>query len=239
MLQSTPGEAKDHPHHKSIWCSHGQINGVSFWSEDGLIKFDESKPFTVKSDDKHVSVSFHANYYGANDKLICTDSNQIVFHEQTDGTRTIDWEITIHASESDLVFGDTKEGMMAIRTHPSLRIDKGAVAKNSRGLKGKGIWGKRAEWLDYSGTVEGKRVGIAIFDHPSNLRHPTTWHARAYGLVAANPFGLHDFEGKAKGTGDHKVAKGESIRWKYRFVFHAGDSDDAKIAELYQKYKKQ
>ena len=237
MKPGTEGEATDHPHHKSIWCAHGLINGCSFWHEQGQIKYDDSKPLTVNvSDDKEVSVKFHSQYHDENGKLICTDSNEMQFLEMKDGSRAIDWNITIHASEGDLVFGDTKEGMMAIRTHPSLRIDKGATAVNSEGVEGKDIWGKRAAWLDYSGKVNDQLVGVAIFDHPQNLRHPTTWHARAYGLVAANPFGLHHFEGKERGTGDHKLAKGESISWKYRFVFHKGDAKSTDLSKLYSQF---
>lgn len=240
MKPGTEGEATDHPHHKSIWCGHGLINGTSFWHEQGQIKFDDSKPLTVDaSDDKTVKVKFASKYIDENDKLLCTDSNEISFRELEGGARAIDWQLTIHASEGEILFGDTKEGMMAIRTHTSLRIDKGASAINSAGVQGKDIWGKRASWVDYYGSVGGNNVGVAIFDHPSNLRHPTTWHARAYGLVAANPFGLHHFEGKTLGSGDHKLAKGESIQWKYRFVFHEGDPESAKIAKRYEEFAKQ
>ena len=239
MKAGTEGEATDHPHHKSIWCAHGLINGTSFWHEQGEIKVDESKPVSVGvGDDKQVHVEFHSKYFDENGELVCTDSNEMVFQTLEGGARAIDWNISIHASEGELTFGDTKEGMMAIRTHPSLRIDKGATAVNSSGVEGKAIWGKRATWVDYSGAVEGKQVGVSIFDHPSNLRHPTTWHARSYGLVAANPFGLHHFEGKKLGTGDHKVAKGDSIHWKYRFVFHEGDAESAHVAERYEAFAK-
>ena len=90
--------------------------------------------------------------------------------------------------------------------------------------------------MDYSGKVEGNHVGVAIFDHPENLRHPTTWHARAYGLVAANPFGLHDFKDEPKGAGDFKVAKGDAVRFRYRFVFHSGDAESGKIAQHYDAF---
>ena len=240
MVEGTEGEAKDHPHHKSIWCGHGLINGVSFWHEEGQIKVDRTKPLRITVDGTdRVTVGFHANYVDKNDKLVCTDTNEIVFQRLASGARAIDWNITIHASEVDLLFGDTKEGMMAIRTHPQLRIDKGATAINSAGVQGKEIWGKKANWLDYSANVDGSHVGVALFDHPRNFRHPTTWHARAYGLVAANPFGLHHFEGKPQGAGDHRLSKGESLQWKYRFVFHEGDAKEAKISELYEDYKSQ
>lgn len=238
MKKGVADEADDHPHHKSIWCGHGLINGVSFWHEEGLIKVDTDQPIEVRSDDEdEVSVSFRANYLDPDNKLVCTDKTEVTFHKLDGDTKAIDWDVTIMASEGDLLFGDTKEGMMAIRTHPSLRIDKGANAVNSTGVQGKEIWGKKAAWVDYSASIEGNHVGIAIFDHPENLRHPTTWHARAYGLVAANPFGLSHFENKPKGSGDLKLAKGEQIRFRYRFVFHKGDAEAAKIADLFSKYR--
>ena len=239
MKKDVEGEADDHPHHKSIWCGHGLINEISFWHEQGQIVVDQTKPVHMKvnSDGSSGSVTFSCNYLGPDDKLICTDKTTITFRSMDDA-RAIDWDVTIRASEGDLKFGDTKEGMMAIRTHPSLRIDKGATAVNSNGTEGQGIWGKPATWVDYSADVEGNHVGVAIFDHPKNLRHPSTWHARAYGLVAANPFGMHHFLGKPKGTGDHHLAKGDEISFRYRFLFHTGDSEQGKVAERYRAFAK-
>ena len=93
-----------------------------------------------------------------------------------------------------VVFGDTKEGTFAIRVRPELQPKeleakpgvKGRLV-NSEGLVDGAAWGKRARWVDYSGAVEGAMVGIVMFDHPANLRHPTWWHARDYGLCGANP----------------------------------------------------
>jgi hypothetical protein len=79
-------------------------------------------------------------------------------------------------------------------------------------------------------------VGVAILDHPDNPRHPTTWHAREYGLIAANPFGLSFFENSPAGTGDMVIPAGQSITFRYRFIFHEGDTAAAKIAERFEKY---
>lgn len=239
MQAGVAGEQDDHPHHKSIWCGHGLINEVSFWHEQGRIAVNQKKPIgiSVTQNDRGASgsVKFSTDYFGPDEKLMCTDETTLTFYEMENG-RAIDWDVTIQASEVDLLFGDTKEGMMATRTHPSLRIDRGAVAVNSDGVSGKDIWGKPAKWVDYSGKVDGKHVGVAIFDHPENLRHPTTWHARAYGLVAANPFGLHHFQGKPKGAGNHTVKKGDAIRFRYRFVFHVGDAQAAGISKQYDAF---
>jgi hypothetical protein len=77
---------------------------------------------------------------------------------------------------------------------------------------------------------------VACFDHPSNLRYPTTWHARDYGLVAANPFGLHDFQKLPKGAGDYTLKAGSPLTLRYRWLFHKGDTAGAKIAERWQAW---
>ena len=97
-------------------------------------------------------------------------------------------------------------------------------------------WGKHAAWCDYWGKIGGKTVGIAMFDHPTNPVHPTTWHVRDYGLFAANPFGLHDFEKKEPGAGNLNIPAGQSVTFKYRLYIHEGDEKKAKVAERYQEY---
>ena len=157
----------------------------------------------------------------------------------------IDWTTSIHATDADVTFGDTKEGTFGIRTHPNLRLNNdpnrgvttaNGQAINSEAVTGQEIWGKRAKWVDYSGVIEDKTVGIAFMDHPTNLRHPTWWHARQYGLVAANPFGIHAFDGQPAGTGKLTVPAGESITLRYRLIFHEGDAQQAKIAEQFERF---
>jgi hypothetical protein len=145
----------------------------------------------------------------------------------------------VHADHGDLTFGDTKEGTMAMRLAETMRL-KGKVGEghivNSEGVRDDATWGKRANWVDYYGPVDGKTVGVAIFDHPSNPRHPTTWHVRDYGLFAANPFGIHDFEKKPPGTGNLMVKAGDKITFRYRFYIHPGDDKEAKVKEAYDRY---
>jgi hypothetical protein len=107
---------------------------------------------------------------------------------------------------------------------------------NSEGQTDGATWGKRAAWCDYYGPVNGAVVGVAIFDHPDNPRHPTWWHVRDYGLFAVNPFGIHDFEKKPAGTGNLVIPAGQSVTFKYRFYFHQGDDKQGKVAERYHEY---
>jgi hypothetical protein len=128
---------------------------------------------------------------------------------------------------------------MAIRLAPPLRL-RGEVAQgrcvNSEGVRDLEVWGKRARWVDYWGPIGGATVGVAILDHPGNRAHPTWWHARDYGLFAANPFGAHDFERLPAGTGDVRLAAGEALRLRYRFCFHAGDALAAGIEDEWRAY---
>ena len=131
---------------------------------------------------------------------------------------------------------------MAVRLAETMRL-KGKVGHghivNSKGVRDEKTWGQRAEWCDYYGPVDGKTVGLAIFDHPQNPRHPTWWHVRDYGLFAANPFGQHDFESLPdKAAGNLTVAAGKSISFHYRFYLHEGDEQQAKVAEKYHQYIK-
>ena len=96
--------------------------------------------------------------------------------------------------------------------------------------------GKPADWVDYSGTINGKPLGVAIFDHPSSFRHPTTWHARAYGLFAANPFGRREFTRDPAQDGSWTVPEGKSIVFRYRVLIHPGDAREAGLADAYKEY---
>ena len=219
-MAKVAGEADDHPHHKSVWFAHGDVNGVDFWSEKGSIK---TRRLVV--DEQALSVHLE-NDWSAGEKRICRDETSYTFG-CTSTTRWIDFAITIFATESELRFGDTKEGMWAVRTRPGLQLTadpKNGVdevfgkASNSEGATGKEIWGKRAKWVLYEGKLDGTSISMMMMDHPENLRHPTTWHARDYGLVAANPFGLHDFLMEPSGSGEHRIRQGESIKFRYRLL---------------------
>jgi len=92
------------------------------------------------------------------------------------------------------------------------------------------------DFRDYSGPVNGKLVGIAICDHPANLRHPTYWHVRNYGLMTANPFGISHFRGDKTLDGSYRLEAGGTLTFRYRVLFHAGDSRIANITEKYHDF---
>lgn len=239
ILEGNADEAQDHPHHRSLWYAHGDVNGHDFWSESDKAGTIAHEKFLETRSGKTGIIKSRNRWVAKDGTIICTDERTISIRPGARGARYLDFDITLQASHGDITLGDTKEGSMAIRLAPTIRL-KGKVGKghiiNSQGTTDGKTWGDRAKWCDYYGPVNGKTVGVAIFDHPENPRHPTWWHVRDYGLFAANPFGVHDFEKKAPGTGDLKVPSGKSVTFRYRFYFHEGTPQQADIEKRYQEY---
>jgi len=240
-----PGEADDHPHQKPMFFAYGSVNGVNFFAEfPDSGKTVHDRLLKVESGSERGLIRTSNNWVAPDGKIVCTDTRTLGF-SAVPGGRAIDWEVTLHASHGDVTFRDDKHGIMAIRMHPNLRLDNdpergvttaNGQAVNSEGVRGADVFGKRADWIDYWGKIDDKTVGIAIFDHPTNPRHPTWWMARGYGYVAADPFGAHAIGGEPPGTGDLTIPAGEAITFRYRFVFHQGDPEQAHITRQYLQY---
>jgi hypothetical protein len=251
-MEEMPGEEHDHPHHRSMWFAHGLVNGVDFWAEPasygskppkhplGRIVHDRiAKAESGAQSGELVS----SQKWIANDAPLLTSRHRLVVYQRPATEKLFDWEITLSAADKDVVFGDTKEGTVAIRIAESMRL-KGPKAtpgagkiSNSEGDQDGAAWGKRARWVDMSGPIDGEIFGIAFMDHPKNPRHPTRWHARDYGLFAANPFCEAEMDkNQPTGAGDFTLKAGQSVTFKYRVLLHEGDAVQAKIASRYQEY---
>lgn len=258
-MVKTEGETADHPHHRSLWFSYDKVNDVNFWAEKATYsgsKKDASKELAGLGMQKHreftrleggkdkgviVSVT---DWLDGTGKKVIEDERQITFSGNATA-RVIDFDITLKATEGEVVFGDSKEGVFGIRIPTSMdveqKVNKDAEPGHiitSEGLTDATAWGKPASWVDYFGKVAGETAGIAILNHPSSFRYPTPWHVRTYGLFAANAFGRQAFD-KAAQPSEHKLAKGETLKFSYRVIFHTGDDKAAKIADAFAAYSKE
>ncbi len=240
-MAKVDGEDYDHNHQRSFWFTHGNVNDVDFWASDPLNK--PSPNFgTIKETSRAVlsgpvlGVLTTTNDWLAHDrKRTCQDQRIVKFYNTKDA-RVLDFDITITAIDGPVTFKDTKEGMFGMRIASSMDVKRklGGKITNAEGITDTAAWGKASPWVDYTGPVEGETVGIAILNHPSSFRYPTTWHVRDYGLFAANPFGWKDF-GMGK-SGEHTIPAGESIHFGYRVVLHKGDTASARIADVFRAY---
>ncbi len=233
-MARVPGEREDHPHHRSLWFGHGDVNGLSYWHRERI----QHVAFETLESGPVGKIITRNHWLDTEGKPICADCRILRFGA-TPEARWIDFIITITASFGPVRFGDTKEGTFALRVAETMKVDAklGGRIVNSDGLTDTAAWGKRASWVDYYGPVDGEIVGIAFMNHPSSFRYPTFWHVRTYGLFAANPFGQRSFSGEGDGT--FELAEGQSIRLAYRIWIHKGDTETARIAEAYAQYVKE
>ncbi|MFK7923971.1 MAG: PmoA family protein [Bacteroidia bacterium] len=178
------------------------------------------------------------------------------FRFWTDGdTRIIDRRASLEALVDSVRFSDNKEGMFAIRLTRELELpaqkpaslsnEKGEAVRqaevdnsavtgdylSSEGKSGSKVWGTRASWMKLNGTIGDKAVAIVIYDHPDNAGYPTYWHARGYGLFAANPLGQKVFSKGERELNFH-LLKGDKATFQYRLAVFSHDPSLKEIEKL-------
>jgi hypothetical protein len=176
--------------------------------------------------------------------VLLEEQTRFIFSVQGN-SRIIDRITTLHALNQEVSFKDNKEGMFAVRVTRAMELpsekpdifmdahgnptetkvlDNTGVNGNylsSEGIEGGEVWGTRARWMKLHSTIEGEKVAMVIFDHPDNVGYPTYWHARGYGLFAANPLGQSVFS-KGEQVLDFKLAPNDSVSFKFRLLVHSG-----------------
>ena len=175
--------------------------------------------------------------------------------------RIIDRITTLRAVIDEVKFTDNKEGMFAIRVARELELPSEAPTRlvdahgnitrvekmdntyvkgnyrSAEGVEGKEVWGTRCRWMKLASDIKGEPVAIVIIDHPSNVGYPTYWHARDYGLFAANTLGQKIFS-NGKNELNFSLKRGESVTFKYRLVVADEDLTDTEISQLADEYAK-
>lgn len=245
-MKDVAGEKQDHPHHRSLWFGHQEMDGTDTWHEPLSYASDKMKAdkyaeraarlgstvhreFTeVSADEEKAVIATVNDYFNSKNEKIMEDERRLVFH--VDGERrVIDFNLTLIATKP-VTLDQAKDAGLSVRVAHSMCVDAGEGGRivNSEGHVDKDAWSKAASWCDFNGPVEGEKLGVAILNHPSSFRHPTTWHARTYGLFTANPFMADD--------GGVEMKSGDRVTLRHRIIFHAGDEKEAGIADAYAKY---
>ncbi len=255
-MKDVEGERQDHPHHRSLWFGLQEVNGFDTWHERltleerfakkpegleaGLAKLGithHSEVLEASTKDGTAILKVANDYIGGDGKTMMSDVRQFVFSVDSETeSRVLDVTLTFTGGKGGVTLGDAKDSGFNVRVAHSISADagEGGTIVNSAGDRDKDAWGKRAEWCDFNGPVDGDHVGIAMLDHPGNFRHPVPWHVRTYGLFTANPFGMKSVAKLEDGTVE--LAEGETLSLRYRVIFHQGDEKDAKIAEAFEAF---
>lgn len=252
-INTRPGEPTDHPHHVGIWFTYENLNGLDFWNNSYAIPAGKKHLYGWIRTDKIIKTSggrqgmivYHANWTNQQKKVLLEETTQLIF-SGTKNERMID-RITTLKADTTVLFTDAKDGLYGIRLAHELQIpdktdkeyydDKGNVTTvrrisdsiangnylTSEGKTGDSAWGTRGVWCKNFGKMGNDSISITIIDHPKNPGYPTFWHARGYGLFAANPLGEKIFS-NGNLTRNLHLQKGESVTFRYRIIIQNGDT---------------
>ncbi len=251
-LHPLPGDPTDHPHHLGLWLNYENVNGLDFWNNSYAIPAEKKQLYGWIKTDRILKtsggatgiLSYHANWTNQKNDVLLEETTRFEF-SGTPHQRIID-RITVLKANTNVVFTDAKDGMLGLRVAHELQIpstkeqkftdDKGNVTVvkvsadstangnylTSEGKQGDDAWSTRAVWCKMYGKMGNDSISISIIDHPANPNYPTFWHARGYGLFAANPLGEKIFT-NGKTEKNLRLKKDESVRFYYRIVIEDGD----------------
>ncbi len=227
-------------YHPGIWMSFGDISGSDYWrlaARTEHVKFVE-QPASEPGRGTFTVLNRYLDQHDPS-KVVCKEIARYTLAVRPEGYLIL-WDSTFF-SDHEFYFGDQEEMGLGFRVATPLRVDKksrkfpnvapgnGSILDAKGRKNGKEIWGNASDWCDYSGTLQGKRVGITLFCNPDNFR-PSWFHARDYGLLEANPFGRDAFD---KGEISQVVVKpGEKFRLRYGLLLHATPGNISTDLEL-------
>jgi len=259
-LHPLPGEPTDHPHHVGLWFNFENVNGLDFWNNSFAIPADKKHLYGWIKTDRIIETSngekgvltYHANWVNQKGDVLLEETTKFEF-SGFPHWRIIDRSTTLKAN-TDILFTDAKDGMLGLRVAHELQIpsltdqkftdDKGHVTivkkstdsiangnyLTSEGKEGDSAWSTRAVWCKMYGKMGNDSVSIVIIDHPANPNYPTFWHARGYGLFAANPLAEKIFT-NGKSEKNLRLKKGESVKFYYRVIIN-DDKETVSAKEL-------
>jgi len=257
-LQPRPGERADHPHHDGLWFNYANVNGFDFWNNSDAIKPENrrkmgsiafKKIVSTRSGPTQGELVTESVWSDGNNHPLLEETTRFVFTNRS-GVRSITRIATLRALDH-VVFRDEKDGLLGLRVASWLEsptakdgvfadahgvVTKVAAASpdatgvylTSEGIQGDAAWSTRGRWCSLTGHTGSHTDSIVIFDHPANPGYPTTWHARGYGLFAANPLAPSVFNPKDSAL-NFTLEKGQSATFRYRIVFYGRATAPAEL----------
>jgi len=238
MRADVPGEAHDHEHHQSLFFTYDEVNGVHFWNADKSMPRRRIKQREVSTEGN--VLKFTLEWDDKEGKALLVENRKVTFGGGED-VHWMDHDILLAAQNADVTFSDTKEGAFGLRLAAKLQ-PAGGTGKyiNADGVEGDPVWGKVSNWTAIRGMVGengDEPVTVAIYSHPTSLNHPPYWHARNYGLFAANPFGRKSYDPKAE---ERKMIlkAGDNLHLRFRVAVYAGKLEKDRLDKDYANFAK-
>ncbi len=243
-IKPLPGETNDHPHHIGLFFTYDKVNDSGFWgntTKPPMIK--HQKVVSTEPGDGQGKLVTQSDWIAKDGSTVVLVEDRTMVFKPIEHGFALDITLDLTA-KTKVEFGDTKEGMFAVRTADWLseKIGKSRYFSSEGAETSAKIWGKRAKWVALEGKKDDKPVGIAILNHPTSANYPTYWHARDYGLFAANPLGQEEFQ-KTNKEKDPKpfglvLEPGKSARFRFLVLFYDGTKSPDQINALFTTFAK-
>ena len=264
-MEPRPHERTDHPHHVGLWLNYGDVNGVDFWNNSeqapetakmGTIV--HRKVESAKGGAGQGELVVSADWLLPGGQAVLGERTRLrvpgrprpaldrprhhPHGARPEGRLPRQQGRNVRPAGSPRPRADRHQARPLRRcrrpsgTAPVLDNEgvNGAY-RSSEGKTGDDVWGTRGRWVTLSGTLDGKPVTVAMLDHPKNPGHPTYWHARGYGLFAANPLGVKVFtEGKSELN--FTLEPGRSATFTYRVLILSEDASAERLEKEYRRF---
>jgi len=240
-MEQIAGDPTDHPHQRGMWIGYEHLSGTNMWEIDpadpqphsGSIQFQNETE--TRDGEKSGGLTVAAQWLNQDGQPVIDESMTLTFYSEPSQSRMFDVDLKLKAIKLS-TFEDARDGLIGFRFAPPFAEDQGGKVVNADGVEGADrIEGTHSNWVDWRADLDGEKVGVAVMNHPSNHRAPTTWRLKPFGLVFANPFAQRYYD-KSRPDGSMSLQPGDELRLRYRVLIHPNEMN---IAAAYEEYSRQ
>jgi hypothetical protein len=197
----------DHVWHKALWWSWKFIDGANVWDQNAQGTFAAKARSERREDGSAVIAMDVVHGPDAGPPLVNEHRTVSIGAPDASGTYRVRWQgVFSPAGAKDVVFGKNWYGGFAMRCAGEMR-GKDWQFFDHEGRKDDRISRQTARWVAMTGkTAAGKQASVAIFDHPSNPRHPSPWC-----VIKSMPY----FNPAFTGAEDYTLKAGSPLTLRY------------------------
>jgi hypothetical protein len=226
-----PHDPESHSHHNSVWISHNDVSGTSFWSDTGDGKIRHKRIVKFEDADKSASMITENEWLTKQGKVLLLETRKITVLPLENHEWLMIIDLEFKANNSEIILGKTPFGMIGVRMAKTIGVnDGGGMIRNSEGgINEKEILWKKAKWVDYAGPITKDKIGgITLFDHPNNPNFPSYFHVRNDGWMGAS----------LTFDGPKEITPEKPLRLRYGLYIHSDIKAEEAIEAKWKQFTK-
>lgn len=224
-----PHDPSGHSHHNSVWISHEDVNGISFWNDKGDGRIIHKKVDWIEDSNEDTSVMTISDWTTRAGDVLLQERRVTTARALTGKEWILIIDLRLEARTNEVTIGKSAFGLLGVRMAKTIGVKDGGgtVTSSEGGINEKGTFWKPARWIDYSGPITtGVIEGVTLMDHPANSNHPSVFHIRDDGWMGSS----FTFDGP------RVLKKGEAIQLRYGLFVHSGGGKAKSIEPLYRLF---